>query len=144
MIRRPPRSTLFPYTTLFRSGLFLNNGNLCAWYYKDWANYVYPGGGCPFNLPGYNDGQWHHVAFVVDATGGTLYVDGVQHGSIPWTGTPGASTSIQPVYLGRYPGAYGGAEYFAGLLEDVRIYTRALSSAEVLTVYTVGPVAAGP
>src|SRR5256885_6559356 len=27
MIRRPPRSTLFPYTTLFRSGLaFLNQG----------------------------------------------------------------------------------------------------------------------
>src|SRR3712207_7788630 len=23
MIRRPPRSTLFPYTTLFRSGLFI-------------------------------------------------------------------------------------------------------------------------
>src|SRR5262245_65375150 len=27
MIRRPPRSTLFPYTTLFRSSL----GALCAW-----------------------------------------------------------------------------------------------------------------
>src|SRR5260370_3824556 len=26
MIRRPPRSTLFPYTTLFRSALFLGNG----------------------------------------------------------------------------------------------------------------------
>src|SRR3712207_8880318 len=25
MIRRPPRSTLFPYTTLFRSGLVLRN-----------------------------------------------------------------------------------------------------------------------
>src|SRR3712207_8701025 len=25
MIRRPPRSTLFPYTTLFRSGLLLGN-----------------------------------------------------------------------------------------------------------------------
>src|SRR5438874_4630293 len=24
MIRRPPRSTLFPYTTLFRSSIFLN------------------------------------------------------------------------------------------------------------------------
>src|SRR3712207_8212525 len=24
MIRRPPRSTLFPYTTLFRSSVFLN------------------------------------------------------------------------------------------------------------------------
>src|SRR2546430_13249719 len=26
MIRRPPRSTLFPYTTLFRSGLQFNAG----------------------------------------------------------------------------------------------------------------------
>src|SRR3712207_7591180 len=32
MIRRPPRSTLFPYTTLFRSGQF-GNGTCkeCAW-----------------------------------------------------------------------------------------------------------------
>src|SRR2546429_2351413 len=28
MIRRPPRSTLFPYTTLFRSGNFLQPGRL--------------------------------------------------------------------------------------------------------------------
>src|SRR2546421_1829182 len=27
MIRRPPRSTLFPYTTLFRSGVATINGN---------------------------------------------------------------------------------------------------------------------
>src|SRR3712207_8887138 len=26
MIRRPPRSTLFPYTTLFRSGLYMIQG----------------------------------------------------------------------------------------------------------------------
>src|SRR2546425_8723974 len=36
MIRRPPRSTLFPYTTLFRSGrelavLFHNSGGLPLW-----------------------------------------------------------------------------------------------------------------
>src|SRR3989442_3816877 len=30
MIRRPPRSTLFPYTTLFRSDLFLGTGCLLA------------------------------------------------------------------------------------------------------------------
>src|SRR5258708_18545234 len=28
MIRRPPRSTLFPYTTLFRSGLFHSRGEI--------------------------------------------------------------------------------------------------------------------
>src|SRR3712207_8164319 len=27
MIRRPPRSTLFPYTTLFRSDLFVRSGS---------------------------------------------------------------------------------------------------------------------
>src|SRR2546427_6686978 len=34
MIRRPPRSTLFPYTTLFRSGpvaLFAPDHNVAAW-----------------------------------------------------------------------------------------------------------------
>src|SRR2546425_1484334 len=30
MIRRPPRSTLFPYTTLFRSGLALRLGRVLA------------------------------------------------------------------------------------------------------------------
>src|SRR5260370_36240119 len=30
MIRRPPRSTLFPYTTLFRSSAHGNGGAICA------------------------------------------------------------------------------------------------------------------
>src|SRR2546422_5524176 len=30
MIRRPPRSTLFPYTTLFRSGAHSPEGSTCA------------------------------------------------------------------------------------------------------------------
>src|SRR2546422_1578944 len=30
MIRRPPRSTLFPYTTLFRSGLIISDWALAA------------------------------------------------------------------------------------------------------------------
>src|SRR3712207_7030517 len=30
MIRRPPRSTLFPYTTLFRSGYAIGSGSACA------------------------------------------------------------------------------------------------------------------
>src|SRR3712207_8768470 len=31
MIRRPPRSTLFPYTTLFRSNAITQNNPLIAW-----------------------------------------------------------------------------------------------------------------
>src|SRR5256885_7226712 len=38
MIRRPPRSTLFPYTTLFRSYLFLRNtGASCVRRSRMWA-----------------------------------------------------------------------------------------------------------
>src|SRR2546430_4869640 len=32
MIRRPPRSTLFPYTTLFRSRLGIDDGAACGIY----------------------------------------------------------------------------------------------------------------
>src|SRR2546430_14648284 len=39
MIRRPPRSTLFPYTTLFRSPI---NPEAWVWYWK-----VIGGGRCP-------------------------------------------------------------------------------------------------
>src|SRR3712207_7526970 len=36
MIRRPPRSTLFPYTTLFRSGLGLTlHTDICLPYFLD-------------------------------------------------------------------------------------------------------------
>src|SRR5260370_768164 len=53
MIRRPPRSTLFPYTTLFRSirlwgralgsqSLYLAAGYLALYLLLDWASYVEP------------------------------------------------------------------------------------------------------
>src|SRR2546425_3426244 len=38
MIRRPPRSTLFPYTTLFRSARYFlapHRENLCSWMRRD-------------------------------------------------------------------------------------------------------------
>src|SRR2546429_4202836 len=37
MIRRPPRSTLFPYTTLFRSELTVSNNGL-TYYEQDYIN----------------------------------------------------------------------------------------------------------
>src|SRR3712207_8480747 len=49
MIRRPPRSTLFPYTTLFRSAgvLLLGAGRASA--HPDRA--ISPGGNCPDQGP---------------------------------------------------------------------------------------------
>ncbi|PYQ11177.1 MAG: hypothetical protein DMF80_22465, partial [Acidobacteria bacterium] len=116
--------------------MFFNNGNLCAWYFKNASNYVYDGGGCTMSSPGYNDGQWHHAVFVVDATGGRLYVDGAQKGSQAWTGAAGAPTTIQDVQLGHYPGAAAAIAYLPGSADELRLYNRALSATEVLQVYT--------
>jgi len=71
------------------------------------------------------------VAFVVDAAGGRLYVDGVLKATQPWTGVPGATSTTQPLGLGVYPDSTGPNNYFPGSLDDVRIYERALSAGEV-------------
>src|SRR3712207_7347699 len=46
MIRRPPRSTLFPYTTLFRSQWLLTNS--CSLWVLSWER-VSPGSSCSCN-----------------------------------------------------------------------------------------------
>src|SRR5207249_1370685 len=79
--------------------------------------------------PGFTDGAWHHVAFVVDAAGGRLYVDGVQKAARAWTGTAGATSTTAGLSLARYPGS--AAPYFPGALDEVRLYNRALSASEV-------------
>ena len=117
-------------------GLFLNNGRLCAWYYRNTTSYVSNSSGCPFNVAGVNDGQWHHIVFVVDVFGGRIYVDGVRKWIISWAGSAGAVSTSQPVHVGRHPGATADGGYFAGLLDNVRIYNRALSGAEVSGLYT--------
>lgn len=119
--------------------VFLKNGNVCAWYVRDLNNSIYDGTNCLFSVPGFNDGLWHHAAFVVDASGGTLYVDGTARGQRAWTGTPGPVTTLEPVHLGHYPGATAGTEFLPGAVDDVRLYNRALTAAEVAQLHAGAP-----
>ena len=117
--------------------VFLNNGNVCAWYIKDSSNFAYDGSGCTFNIAGYNDNAWHQVVYVVDSSGAKLYLDGFQKGTtLAWTGVAGGPTTLQDIHLGHYPGAFGGAEYFPGLLDEVRIYNSALTANDVSALYS--------
>ena len=114
--------------------LFLLDGQLCAWYMRDQVNQVYDGSDCTFAVAGLNDGRWHQAAFVVDASGGRLYVDGAIRGTQPWNGTAGAVTTTEPLRLGRYPGAAGGGS-FQGDLDQVRLHAGALTAQQVAEVY---------
>jgi hypothetical protein len=77
---------------------------------------------------------WYHVAFVVNPAGGTMssYVNGSYDASVS---IPNGSITANsnPVNFAK-----GGSNFFAGLIDDVRIYNRALSAAEIAALYAGG------
>lgn len=74
-----------------------------------------------------NDNQFHHVAFVKNGGMLELYIDGVLDNSIPDTTTSNPANN-SPLFLGQRG---GGTNKFQGTLDDLRIYDRSLSLAEV-------------
>lgn len=79
------------------------------------------------------DGNWHHIVGTYDGVKVRLYKDGVEVGS-------GTSTtqSIEYNTSNFYIGSYGNGFYFSGLIDEVRVYSRDLSGAEILTQYQKG------
>ena len=77
---------------------------------------------------------WYYVAGVYNAAARTLdiYVNGVLDNGV-LTGTIPASQVNAPVnvYIGKRTSPYGGGYCFNGIIDDVRIYNRALSQAEI-------------
>ena len=74
------------------------------------------------------DGFWHHVALVVDGSGGKLFLDGNVVGQSAWPGDAGGSSSTTPLQIGRYD-QY--AARFLGDIDEVTVWNRALAAAEV-------------
>lgn len=109
--------------------IFMDEGNLCAWYFRDSNNHVWDGSNCTLAATGLNDNRWHHVAFVVNDQGGTLYVDGSPAGTLAWTGSPGPTTTTQPLNIGRYPNT--AEPFLEGSLDEVRVYEGTLDAAAI-------------
>ncbi|MBN1674724.1 MAG: fibronectin type III domain-containing protein, partial [Kiritimatiellae bacterium] len=114
--------------------LHMIGGGLHGWYFRNSSNKVFEEfAGMEGGM--INDGKWHLLALTVAADGGRLYVDGVERDHLEWIGTPGATTTSQGLSIGHYPNSSGGGEYFAGLIDEVRLYNRALSASEVQQLY---------
>lgn len=103
--------------------LFLLNGKVSMYYFRDPSNYVWDGDTNTFSTPVVTDGNWHHIAATVDASGGKLYVDGTLQASRAWLGTPGAPSSTQPLILG--------VTGFAGQIDEVSLWNVARSQSDI-------------
>jgi len=76
-------------------------------------------------------GVWTHLAVTYDGTSIRLYVNGVLRST---TGSAGGGIAASTGALrigGNTVFSIPGTEYFAGLIDEVRIYNRALSAAEI-------------
>jgi hypothetical protein len=109
-------------------GIGLDRGHLTCWYLVDFFSYIIDDG-ADGAMPFVADGQWHHVAFAVDAAGGRVYLDGSLVRFTPWEGFPAAVTTTQPVRFGWYPGETG--LFYNGDLDEVALWSRALTATEV-------------
>jgi hypothetical protein len=68
---------------------------------------------------------WHHICVTYDGTMGRLYADGLEVASGPrtWDLVPGLA------HIGRQVNSY--AEFWDGMIDDVRVYNKALTPDEI-------------
>lgn len=78
---------------------------------------------------------WYHVCLVQDAIGNKLYINGVLDNSNIGSYVPTLGTPINALIGCTYKGAGVSYAFFNGLIDDVRIYNRALTADEVANLY---------
>src|SRR2546422_2170952 len=101
MIRRPPRSTLFPYTTLFRSAMLLLGGTVAAWPSDTMKVAAFAGAALAMGLGGFIGGDRVTVGLAEKVTR-VDHVEGISaHPTTPslvlLTATPGFPGFTTPV-----------------------------------------------
>jgi hypothetical protein len=105
------------------------NGNIQFFYYNGttWKSIITTG----VNV---RDGVWHHIVGQKTSAALQIYVDGISKASISNTGTI-AYTQGTGLFIGRH--GNGDTIFdFTGIIDDVRIYNRALSNQEVQTLFS--------
>ena len=80
-------------------------------------------------------GRWYHLVGLWDGSNNKVYVDGVQQASVANTSAPTANSD--PVYIGL-DNVAGVSKTFPGIIDDVRIYNRALSVNDIQKLYRSG------
>ena len=82
---------------------------------------------------------WYHLVGVMDNKVMKVYINS-RVGSAPATLTGTQSTTAEDVFIGKGGNLYGTGNYFNGLIDDVRIYNKALSAQEIQNIYSAAKI----
>ncbi|QQG45176.1 MAG: LamG domain-containing protein [Candidatus Sungiibacteriota bacterium] len=83
-----------------------------------------------------SSGVWHYVVATRDSSDAIkLYVDGESKGTVIRKASKAETTSEAQFTLGAWDDRFGRREFFSGLIEEVAVYNRALTSSEVQSAY---------
>ncbi|MCI0498449.1 MAG: hypothetical protein L0Y36_02035 [Planctomycetales bacterium] len=87
-----------------------------------------------------NNGQWRHVAAVLENDGSPtvgeirLYIDGTLQNAVPNNSQAINTVALQDVVIGAHKNLDVPGSFFKGLIDDVRVYDRALTAQEILNL----------
>jgi hypothetical protein len=92
---------------------------------------------CTDQSYGLDADSWHHAALTLDSAKqtATVYIDGASVQSCAYTGGKLASGHKALVLGNTFNQQLGNTGAFTGALDDVRLYSRALSAKEIKQIY---------
>ena len=85
--------------------------------------------------------EWQHVCATFDRDGNSsIYLNGQLEGSLPISGESGDLSNSSELFIGYFapvgPDCFNGCLFYEGSLDDIAIYNRALTPAEITQLYT--------
>jgi len=82
--------------------------------------------------------SWHHIVGVFDGTNVYIYVDGSSVDSSPGSLSSNTRSNGGTTYKVGSGGQVAAPTYFPGVIDDVMVYNRALTSSEISVIYNDG------
>ena len=127
---------LFHANRVNPNGPIIGDDGFGMYKYLEYAQYYY----CDITNYTFLSNQWHHVVAVYDGSAMTLYLDGSFRKRLQYTGNGQQHIRSLDIGAHHYWYAAGIDAQYSGLIDDVRIYFRALSSPEVAQLYAIESV----
>lgn len=81
----------------------------------------------------FQDGKWHHVAYVMEKELHTLYIDGQHYGSKNLSGTDYQFVGVNPIHFGGNCG-FSSRTANSMKVDNIRFYNRALTVTDVKVI----------